>query len=138
MRKLVLLVALLAAASCAKAKHIAVQVDVAYSTTLFAIDDAQWKACHPTPVDLTQAICDRLDPAIKHALEDGQALTRALQAAPRDGVVPQNLPDLLANLNSFQQILNEAKASPTVSNLASKVSMANSQLIALLKRLAGG
>lgn len=125
--------------SCGKARHIGVQADFAYSTILFAIDDAQIHACNPAPAPgLSEALCSRLNAAIKHGLDDGKALTQALQASPRDGVVPQNLADVLADLNNFSQILNEAKASPSFGGIAEKVAEANAKLIALLKQLAGG
>lgn len=123
--------------SCAKARHIAVAGDVAFSQAVFALDDAELAACQSKM--LTQTQCDALNPKIRQALVDVKAVTAAIQTAPKSGVVPISLPDLLKDLTDTQAILAPiAAAGGPLGDLGTKATTAVNQAIALLRLIAGG
>src|SRR4051812_5646865 len=126
----------LAAACGTKSYHAAVVVDQTLAQAVFAVDDAQWKACHElhtAPADL----CARLDPAVKTALLDVKALTAALQATPKDAPLPKSLPALLQSLSTVRGIVDALGTGPTFSSLAAKVNTANNAAVALLSQFVG-
>jgi len=123
--------------SCAKARHIAVLGDVAFSQAVFALDDAELAACQNKT--LTPAQCDALNPPIKQALIDVKAVTAAIQAAPKSGVVPLSLPELMKDLTGVQAVLASfGAADGHLMDLVAKANAALNQAIALLRAIAGG
>ncbi len=121
-------------ASCASARQYAIVADQTFSTAVFALDDAEYQACSSGV--LSKAQCDTLNPIIKKALADVQAVTLAIKAMPAAGKVPTSLPDLLQDLNDVTKIV---VAFQTVApDLAMKVGTANDAALKLLKQIAGG
>jgi len=121
-------------AACATTQQLAIKADIAYSTAVFALDDAEWTACHTaTPVVIPESTCVILDVQLKQALLDVQAVTLAIQAIPTK--VPTSLPALLTDLNSIQVELVAAEQIPVITALAAKVAIANADAIALLTQL---
>lgn len=127
----------LTTAACAKPRHIAVAADVTLSSVVFALDDAQWQACHETHVISAEA-CIPLDAAVKKALLDVKALTAAIQATPKDGQVPVSLPALLADLAAVRKIVDALGTGPAFVGLSTKVNAANDTVVGLLTKFAGG
>ena len=137
LRWLAILVALsLGLSACAHARHTAVLIDATVAQAVFALDDAELKACQ-TGV-LSQAQCDAVNPKIKQALLDVKALTESLQATPTDVAVPKNLPSLLAALTDIQAILGPTSQVPELKDVSAKANAAIAQAIAFLTTLAGG
>jgi hypothetical protein len=127
-----------AAASCGgKVRHVAVVADASIAQVVFALDDAEYEACHQNHV-LSADQCAKLDPVIKKALLDMKALTLALQATPKDGPLPATLPALLKDLNDIGAVIDSLGAGPTFSALASKARQANASVLGLLTQFAGG
>lgn len=122
------------AASCATVQQLAIKADMAYSVAVFALDDAEFAACHPTPA-LPADTCMALDAKVVQALKDVQSVTRSLQQFPTS--VPKDLPSLLTDMNDIQAILVALPTMPVVTTLAGKVTDANAKAIALLTRIGG-
>lgn len=131
------LVALVSLAACAGTRHVAVVADATFANAVFALDDAEFTACQMKR--LTEAQCAALNPVIKRALEHVKAVTAALQATPKDGALPKDLPDLLQDLSDVRAALQPlAAVDGALGDLAAKAGIANNRAIALLKTLAGG
>jgi hypothetical protein len=130
-----LLVLTIAWASCATTQQLVIKADMAYSTAVFALDDAEWTVCHPVPPAAIADTCTILDVHLVKALQDVKAVTLAIKAAPT--TVPTSLPALLTDLSSIQIELNAAAQIPAVTNLANRVAEANAKAIALLTQIAG-
>jgi hypothetical protein len=127
-----------ASSACAgTARHVAVVADASIAQAVFALDDAEYAACHQQHV-LSAEQCAKLDPIIKKALVDVKALTAALQAAPKDGQLPSTLPALLKDLNDIGAVIDALGAGPTFSGLAAKARQANATILGLLTQFAGG
>lgn len=127
----------LGVAGCAKARHVAVLGDVAFSQAVFALDDAELAACQNHTLRPQQ--CDELNPKIRQALIDVKAVTAAIQASPKSGVVPTSLPDLLKDLTDAQAVIAPlAAAGGPLADLGQKSTNAINQAIALLRAIAGG
>lgn len=122
-------------AACATVQQLAIKADMAYATSVFALDDAEYAACHPDAA-LPAAVCADLDAKTAQALQDVQAVTRAIQTWPT--TVPKDLPALLSDLNAVQQTLAQLQRVPLVADLSAKVSTANANAIDLLTHLTGG
>lgn len=118
---------------CASWRQAAIVADQAFSTTVFALDDAEYAACQAKV--LTPAQCDSLNTPIKKALEDVKALTLAIKAAPASASVPKSLPDLLTDLGDVQAILMAFQN--VAPDLVSKASAANLAAVHLLAQIAG-
>jgi hypothetical protein len=132
---LAVLLAFMLGAGCAKARHLAVQVDYTVASAVAAVDDAEFAACAAKAI--SQAQCDALNPKIKAALLDVKAVTAAIQATPKSGTVPKTLPDLIQTLRSVQAIALALPASDATSGVTSKVNIALDAAIALLSKIAG-
>ncbi len=132
-----LVLALLASGCSAKARHVAVVADQTIAEVVFALDDAEFLACHQQHV-LSAEQCGRLDPLIKKALLDVKALTTALQATPKDGPIPTTLPALLKDLNDLGAVIDALGAGPEFTDLAAKARLANARIIGLLQQFSGG
>jgi hypothetical protein len=134
----IVLLALVPLLGCAgKARHTAVIVDQTVAQVVFALDDAEYQACHQTqtlPVDT----CAKLDPVIKQALLDVKALTAALQLAPKDGPLPKSLPALLKSLNDVGAVIDALGGGPQFAGLAAKARAADAAVVNLLTQFAGG
>lgn len=124
-----------ATVGCAKARHVAVQIDSTVSTVVFALDDAELAACQTHA--LTQEQCDRLGPMIVSALKDVKTATAAIQAVPKNGQVPQSLPALIQTLRSVQMIALALPPSQVTDGLVAKTNTALDAAIALLSKIAG-
>lgn len=120
--------------ACATTQSLLIKADQAYATSVFALDDAEYAACHPV-VALSAAACADLDGKVAQALQDVQATTRAVQLFPT--TVPKDLPALLADLNNIQIILTQQPTLPLVADLSAKVANANAKAIDLLNHLLG-
>lgn len=124
------------AAACATVQQLAIKADMAYSTAVFALDDAEFAACHPVPAPpLTTDLCGPLDVKVVQALQDVKAVTVAIQTFPT--TVPTSLPALLSDLNSVQISLVGLEQNPLIMSLAAKTADANAKAIALLTQIAG-
>lgn len=123
------------AVGCAKARHVAVQVDATVATAVFAVDDAELALCQNHV--LTPAQCDDFNPKIKAALQDVKAVTTAIQATPTNGTVPTSLPQLLQTLRTIQAISIALPPSDATSGLVQRVNTALDAAIALLSKIAG-
>jgi hypothetical protein len=123
-------------AACATVQQAAIKADMAYSTAVFALDDAEWAGCHPLPVaPLTADLCAPLDVKVGQALLDVQAVTKAIQAFPV--TVPTSLAALLTDLNSIQLTLIGLEQTPLIMSIAAKTADANAKAIALLTKVKG-
>lgn len=136
------LTALLAATglfnACAgKARHIAVVADQTVAQLVFALDDAEYQACHQQHV-LSADQCAKLDPVIKQALLDVKALTAALQSTPASGPLPKTLPALLKSLNDVGAVIDALGGGPQFADLATKARKADAAVVNLLTQFAGG
>jgi hypothetical protein len=120
-----------------KVRHVAVVADASIAQVVFALDDAEYAACHQNHV-LSADQCAKLDPVIKKALLDVKALTVALQTAPKDGPLPATLPALLKDLNDIGAVIDSLGTGPTFTSLASKARQANASVLGLLTQFAGG
>ena len=122
-------------AGCATTQQLVIKADIAYSTAVFALDDAEFSACHPTPPPASADTCTILDVHLVKALQDVKAVTTAIKAAPT--TIPTSLPALLTDLSSIQIELNAAAQIPAIANLANHTAEANAKAIALLTQIAG-
>ena len=122
-------------AACATTQQLVIKADMAYATAVFALDDAEYQACHPPTVSLPVDTCTQLDAKIGQALKDVQRVTLAVQKTP--GVMPGDLPSLLTDLNNIQGILVALPHMPIVTTLATKTADANAKAIALLAKIGG-
>ncbi len=122
-------------AGCATTQQLVIKADMAYATAVFALDDAEYAACHPPTLSLPKDTCDQLDAKIGQALQDVKRVTLAVQKTP--GVVPVDLPSLLTDLNNIQGILVALPHMPIVTTLATKTADANAKAIALLAKIGG-
>lgn len=130
-----LLLSVITIASCATVQQLAIKADMAYATSVFALDDAEFAACHGTPILLSASACADLDPRMAQALQDVQHVTQAVQLLPTR--VPTDLSALLLDLNLIQSILGQLQQVPTVQSLAKQTVDANAKAIALLAKLTG-
>lgn len=130
-----LLLSVITTAGCLSVRHAIIKADMAYAAAVFALDDAEFAACHGTPILLTAAACADLDPKVAQALQDVQHLTLAIQQAPT--TIPTELSSLLADLNMVQGILSQLQQIPVTQDLAKKTTDANTKAIALLAKLTG-
>lgn len=130
----VVLIGVVAIAACATVQQLAIKADMAYSVAVFALDDAEFAACHPAPT-LPTDTCVALDAKVVQALKDVQSVTRSLQQFPTS--VPKDLSSLLTDMNDIQAILVALPTMPVVTTLAGKVTDANAKAIALLTRIGG-
>lgn len=105
--------------ACAHARHVAVVADATFARAVFAVDDAETKACQSGA--LSPATCALANPRIVAALQDVKALTLALQATPKNVAVPKNLPDLLADLTATQNIIGPIAGAPNAPAAAQSV-----------------
>lgn len=127
----------LVVAGCATLQQLAIKADMAYSTAVFGLDDAEFAACHPVPAPpLTMDLCGPLDVKTVQALQDVKSVTVAIQKFPT--TVPTSLPALLSDLNSVQISLVGLEQNPLIMSLAAKTAEANAKAIALLTLLTGG
>lgn len=139
MKRLVLaLVVLVSLSGCAKARHVAVVADASFAAAVFAVDDAQFEACKTHVAPFSVEVCASTGPKIKAALVDVKAVTAALQATPKDGQVPKNLPDLMKALTDVQAILSPLSPSLVKADVAAKVQSALTRAIAVLTLFTGG
>ena len=122
-------------AGCATTQQLVIKADMAYATAVFALDDAEYAACHPPTVSLPVDTCNQLDAKIGQALKDVQRVTLAVQKTP--SVVPVDLPSLLTDLNNIQGILVSLPHMPIVTTLATKTADANAKAITLLAKIGG-
>jgi hypothetical protein len=130
-----LLLSVITIAGCATAQQLIIKADMAYATSVFALDDAEYAACHSGIPTLGPAECAILDPQIAQSLKDVQSVTKAIQLFPT--IVPKDLSTLLADLNNVQSALLQLQQVPVVQSLAAKTADANAKAIALLKQLTG-
>ena len=130
-----LLLGVVGIAACATTQQLVIKADIAYSTAVFALDDAEFSACHPTPPPAIADTCAILDVHMVKALQDVKAVTTAIKAAPT--TLPTSLPELLTDLSSIQIELNAAAQIPAIANLANRTAEANAKAIALLTQIAG-
>lgn len=130
-----LLLAVVGVAACATTQQLIIKADMAYATAVFALDDAEFAECHPTPPPAIADTCTILDVHLVKALQDVKAVTTAIKAAPT--TVPTSLPALLTDLSSIQIELNAAAQIPAIANLANRTAEANAKAIALLTQIAG-
>lgn len=125
---------------CAHARHLAVVADATFANAVFALDDAETKACQSHA--MSAADCAKADPKIVKALLDVQAVTTALQNTPKNVAAPKNLPDLLTDLTEAQGIIAPAAAAPDapqpVKDLGSALTNAIVKTIAIVKTFTGG
>jgi hypothetical protein len=135
-----LLVVVAAAAGCGSQRHLAVQVDAAFSTAVFAASDAAMAACTNGTFTQTQCVVGgSVNRNAQQALVDVKAVTQALQDAPKSVVVPKNLPDLLKSLTNLQTLVGDlAPALPGKATLASKLTEAIAKAIALIQSFTTG
>lgn len=135
-----IVVALLLFSNCGAARHVAVQVDQSFALAVFAASDAALDACKQGV--FTQAQCTvggDVNRNAQQALIDVKAVTAALQSAPKDFVVPKNLPDLLTSLTSLQTLVGDlAPAVPAKADLTTKITAALRQAIQLVTAFTGG
>lgn len=134
----VLLAAMLGSSSsvaCVKARHMAVVADATFAQAVFAVDDAEFKACE-THV-LTVDECAAANPKIKQALVDVKAATAAIQAAPKNGTMPTSLPSLAVSLTDLQSILGPLAPNPIRADLLNKIQFALRLSVALINSFAG-
>lgn len=137
LRSLVLLGILIGmAAACTGVRHVAVVADESFAATVFAVDDAAFKAC--ADKTLTQAQCDAINPKVKAALSDVKGVTQALIDTPKDAQVPKTLPDLLSNLTKVQALLADVTPSPVKQDLSDKVTKALDKAIEVVSAFTGG
>jgi hypothetical protein len=115
---------------------VATQVDAGIAGVVFAVDDAAASLCKAGV--LNKAQCDRLNAPMVNALKDVRALTVAIQAMPANGAVPHSLPDLIADLNGVQSVVNDLGAGPTFKPVSDALLAAENSVTALLKKLIGG
>ena len=130
-----LLLAVVGLAACATTQQLVIKADIAYSTAVFALDDAEFSACHPTSPPAIADTCTILDVHLVKALQDVKAVTTAIKAAPT--TVPTSLPALLTDLSSIQIELNAAAQIPAIATLANRTAEDNAKAIALLPQIAG-
>lgn len=133
------IVAILLAASalsgCAHARHVAVDADKGFSAAVFSLDETATQACQQHV--LTPAQCAALNPKIAQALVDVIAVTKSLQATPKNVAVPKQLPDLLTDLTQVQAILAPASGLGGPAALAaSRAQAALEQTIAIVRLFA--
>lgn len=124
--------------ACGAQRHIAVQVDAAFATAVFAASDAAMEACKTMVFTPEQcAVGGSVNRNAQQALLDVKAVTTALQDS-KDSTVPKNLPDLLVSLTNLQKIVGDlAPTIPTKNDLATKIIAAINQAIAVLKAYTG-
>lgn len=135
---LLMLVSMLVTLSaCAGARHVFVQADAAFVLAVAAADDAEFKACETHIAPFTPEVCAAANPKFKQALLDAQAVTAALQATPKNGVIPKDLPSLLANLTAAQAILVPLSPSLVKTDVGNKIQLALMKATAILTALAG-
>lgn len=138
--KVVLIVVLALTVSCvgcAKARHVAVLADATFAQAVFAVDDAEFKACETHVAPFTVEVCAAANPKIKQALQDVKAVTLAIQASPSNGSVPKDLPSLLASLTDIQAILSPLSPSLIKDEIASKIQYAIRLAVAVLNSFVG-
>lgn len=121
---------------CGQTRHVATQVDAGIAGVVFAVDDAATSLCKSGV--LNKAQCDRLNAPMVNALKDVRALTVAIQDMPKNGAVPHSLPDLIADLNGVQSVVNDLGAGPTFKPVSDALLAAENSVTALLKKLIGG
>lgn len=122
---------------CASARHVAVVADATFAQAVFAVDDAEFKACQTNVAPFTPAVCDDLNPKIKQALLDVKAVTAAIQASPKNGSLPKDMPSLLTNLTAVQAIISPLAPSFIKDDIANKIGYALRLAIAVLNGFAG-
>lgn len=137
MKRTVLAITLLVTVACASTRHVLVQVDATFAQAVFAVDDAEFQACAARVAPFTAEVCAAANPKIKQALVDVKAVTAALQATPKSGVVPKDLPSLIQNLNDVQGILLPLSQSVAKSDVTTKVQSALAKATAVLTAVAG-
>lgn len=126
-----------AVSSCAKAHHVAVVTDEAVARVVFALDDAEYEACHKTPLVLTPAQCARLDPLVKRALLDVKALTAALQTTQGLEGIPTSLSALVKDVIALRVAIDDLGGGPTFAPIAGHLHQVETELLALLGRFTG-
>lgn len=122
---------------CAKARHIAVVADVTFAQAVFAVDDAEFKACETHIAPFTVEVCADLNPKIKQALLDVKAVTAAIQASPANGQLPKDMPSLIENLSDVQAILSPLAPSIVKADIANRIQFALRLSVAMLNSFAG-
>jgi len=135
----VLLACLLAGASmaCGGARHIAVVADATFAQAVFAVDDAEYKACQTHVPPFTVEVCTAADPKIKQALLDVKAVTQALIVSPKSGTLPKDFPSLIKNLTEVQAMISPLSPSVVKADVAAKIQQALAQAVAILSAFAG-
>lgn len=123
------------ATGCATTQQLVIKADMSYATAVFALDDAEFTACHSGVPTLGPGECAILDPKIAQALKDVQSVTLAIKKFPT--TVPTDLSALLVDLNNVQSALLRLQQIPLVTSLAAQTADANAKAIALLAKLTG-
>lgn len=131
----ILLALVISVAGCATTQQLLIKADQTYATAVFALDDAEYSACHSGVPTLGPGECATLDPVVTQALKDVQNVTLALQKFPT--TIPTDLSALLVDLNNVQSALLRLQQIPIVTTLASKTADANAKAIDLLAKLTG-
>lgn len=125
------------ATSCAKAHHLAVVADDAASKAVFALDDAEYEACHKTPRVLSADQCAKLDPLVKRALLDVKALTGALQTTQAIDGIPTSLAALVQDIMALRFAIDDLGGGPSFAPIAARLHLVEQELLALLGRFTG-
>jgi len=140
MRLALVFVTMLTFTECGAARHVAVQVDAAFATAVFAASDAAMTACQQRVFTVEQCnVGGSVNRNAQQALIDVKAVTQALQDAPKDGGIPKNLPDLLTALTNLQVLVGDlAPTIPAKQDLTAKILAAIGQAIRVVKAFTTG
>lgn len=122
---------------CATVRHVAVIADASFAQAIFAVSNAEYEGCSMHTPPFTVDVCAQADPPIKAALLDLDAVTTALQAMPKNGSLPKNLPALVKDLTTLQSIAGTFNASPAKNNFIRQIEHAVNQAIGLLDKFTG-
>lgn len=131
-------IVLVGLSGCATARHLATVADATFAQAVFAVDDAEYKACQTHAAPFTVEVCAKADPLVKQALVDVKAVTAAIKASPKNAPVPTSLPSLLADLTAIRDVIAPLSSTVVKENLVTKVEDALTQTIRVLSVFAGG
>lgn len=137
MKRYVLACAILVSISCGSTRHVAVVADATFAQAVFAVDDAEYKACQTHTPPFTVAVCEAANPKIKQALLDVKAVTQALIISPKSGSLPKDFPSLMQNLTDVQAMISPLAPSIVKNDVAAKIQQALGQAVSILGAFAG-